>query len=124
MIVNAINTELFYPDIDGELNEILTELKDEYEFKLTTEFDSNNEIMYYTIDMSMTDADDGEATEVDIIEHDDIMLKACYNIPKMMTFLTIVRRISLKVNELGWTCRLPIANIDDDVIIMIYKSTN
>ena len=111
LLKSFLKGKLTYPDIDSEVNEILIELKDEYEYDELIGCDSVSDdkyVMYYRISIN------------DIKEY-NIDFDSFSIIPStMIKLLTICRRIEQKFKMISWKC---IINTDEnDLVIYIYKN--
>jgi len=117
MLREFINSPLIYPDIDAELDEILTEFKDEYDFNMTTSCKSadglgkKDKVIFYEIKI-----DDSEVSR-----YDDVFDCYYFDPSKTIELMNITKRIAPKISELGWKCILKDSSQVDLLVMIIYK---
>lgn len=114
---NFIKAPLIYPNIDSELNEILTEFKDEYDFEMTTGCKSDDGLgktgkaIFYEIKID----------DSDVSQFDNIFDCYYFDPSKTIMLMNIIKRIAPKISELGWTCILKDSSQVDLLVMIIYK---
>lgn len=107
--------KLTYPDIDNEVNEILIELKDEYEYEELIQCnsvsgDDDKYTMYYRISIGNIKEYNADFDSYSIIPS------------TMIKFLTICRKIEQKVKMIKWKCSITDGDSPDGIVIYIYKN--
>ncbi len=112
-----IKATLIYTNIDSELNEILTEFNDEYDFEMTTGCKSDDglgktgKVIFYEIKID----------DSDVSQYDDTFDCYYFDPSKTIMLMNIIKRIAPKISELGWKCILKDSSEVDLLVMIIYK---
>lgn len=116
LLKGFLKAKLTYPDIDNEINEILIELKDEYEYEELIgcdEVSNDKHIMYYRVTINNIKEYNADFDSHTIIPS------------TMIKLLTICRKIEQKVEMIKWKCSITdITDGDspDGIVLYIYKN--
>ncbi len=115
LLKGFLKAKLTYPDIDNEVNEILIELKDEYEYNELIQCnsvsgDDDKYTMYYRISISDINEYNADFDSYSIIPN------------TMIKLLTICRKIEQKVKMIKWKCNITHGDSPDGIVIYIYKN--